>query len=48
MAPIERDEREQGMTAARMALGNEAFTNAYEEGKKMSLDEAVGFALGES
>lgn len=48
MAPIERDEREQGMTAARTALGDEAFTNAYEDGKKMSLEEAVGFALGES
>ncbi|MCI0553195.1 MAG: tetratricopeptide repeat protein [Anaerolineae bacterium] len=48
MAPIERDEREQGMAAARTAQGDEAFMNAYHEGKKMTLDEAVGFALGES
>ena len=48
MAPVERAEREQGMSVAREAMGEEAFANAYEEGKKMSLDEAVGFALGEN
>jgi len=41
-------EREQGMTAVRIAIGENAFTNAYEEGKKMSLDEAVEFVLGKS
>jgi len=40
-------EREQGMTAVRIAIGENAFTNAYEEGKKMSLEEAVAFALEE-
>jgi len=48
MAPIERAEREQGMDVAHTALGEEAFANAYEEGKKMSLDEAVGFVLEEN
>jgi hypothetical protein len=47
MAPIERAERENGIDAARTALGEEAFTNAYDEGKKMSPDEAVEFALEE-
>jgi predicted ATPase/DNA-binding XRE family transcriptional regulator len=40
----ERDEHNQAMTTARAALGEEAFSTAYEEGKKMSLDEAVAYA----
>ena len=48
MAPVERAEHEQGMDVAHTALGEEAFANAYEEGKKMSLDEAVGFVLEEN
>ena len=48
VSPAERAEREQGMASARNALGEDEFMNAYEEGKKMTLDEAVGFALGKS
>ncbi|HET9909356.1 MAG TPA: tetratricopeptide repeat protein, partial [Anaerolineales bacterium] len=48
VSPAERAEREHGMNSSRTALGDDAFANAYDEGKKMTLDEAVGFALGES
>jgi predicted ATPase len=41
----ERDEYDQVMTASRRALGAEAFSAAYEEGKMMSLDAAVVYAL---
>jgi hypothetical protein len=33
---------------ARATLGEEAFTTAWEEGKKMTFEEAVKFALEES
>ena len=45
MAPIERSEREQGLSLVRNAMDEDAFAKAYDEGKKMALDEAVGFAL---
>jgi tetratricopeptide (TPR) repeat protein len=35
------------VTSARAALGDEAYTAAYEAGKQMSLDEGVGYALKE-
>jgi len=44
----ERDEHNQAIVAARAALGEEAFSAAYEEGKKMTLDEAVAYALDET
>ncbi|MGE5083835.1 MAG: hypothetical protein ACM3ND_13165, partial [Acidobacteriota bacterium] len=47
LTPIERAEHDQAIAAARAALGEEAFTVAYEEGKRMTLDEAVAFALKE-
>ena len=43
--PAERAEHDQAIAAARAALGEEAFTAAWEEGRKMSLDQAVMFAL---
>jgi predicted ATPase/DNA-binding XRE family transcriptional regulator len=46
--PAERAEHDQAIAAARAALGEEAFATAYEEGKKMTLDEAVAFALGDT
>lgn len=48
MSLKERAEHGQAIAATRAALGEESFTNAYDEGKKMSLDEAVGFALKEN
>ena len=47
MAPVERAEREQGISVARDAMGEDAFAKAYDEGKKMSLDETVAYALKE-
>ena len=45
--PFSRTETEQYIKTAFVALGNEAYTAAYEAGKQMSLDEAVAFALKE-
>jgi predicted ATPase/DNA-binding SARP family transcriptional activator/Tfp pilus assembly protein PilF len=45
MSPLERAEYDQAIAAARAALGEEAFIAAYEEGKKMTLDEAIVYAL---
>jgi non-specific serine/threonine protein kinase len=45
LSPIERAEHDQAIAAARAALGEEALAAAYEEGKKMTLDEAVTYAL---
>ena len=39
-------QREQDLAATRAALGEDALTTAWEEGRKMTLDEAVTFALG--
>jgi hypothetical protein len=47
MSAAERAEHDQAVVASRAALGKEAFMAAYEEGKKMSLDEAVAYALKE-
>ena len=48
VSPAERAEREHGMNRARAELGEDVFTNEYEEGKKLTLDEAVAFALKEN
>ncbi|MGE5083833.1 MAG: BTAD domain-containing putative transcriptional regulator [Acidobacteriota bacterium] len=48
MSAKERAERNQAIGAAWLALGEKAFTAAYEEGKKMTMDEAVALALQES
>jgi len=45
MSAKERAERDQAIAAAHAALGEEAFASSYEEGKKMTLDEVVAYAL---
>jgi predicted ATPase/DNA-binding XRE family transcriptional regulator len=47
MSAKERAEYDQAVAAARAALGKETFIAAWEEGKKMTLDEAVSYALKE-
>src|SRR5438309_2999010 len=46
MDPDEAPEYEKGLVAIREALDEKAFSAAWAVGKKMSLDEAVAFALG--
>ena len=46
MDPDEGPEYEKGLAAIREALDEKAFSTAWGTGKKMSLDEAVAFALG--
>jgi predicted ATPase/DNA-binding XRE family transcriptional regulator/Tfp pilus assembly protein PilF len=43
----ERAEYDQAVAAARAALGEETFIVAWEDGQKMTLDEAVSYALKE-
>ena len=47
MSVAERAEYDQAIAAARAALGEEAFTAAWEEGAKMTLEQAVKYALQE-
>ena len=47
ISPRERDEHDQAIAAARAALGEVAFSDAYDEGQKMTLDEAIALALNE-
>ena len=47
MSAKEREEHDQAVASARAALGEEAFAKAWEEGNKLTLDEAVAFALKE-
>jgi tetratricopeptide (TPR) repeat protein len=47
MSPVERAEYDQAITAARAALGEEAFAKAWEEGQQMTIDEAIAYALGD-
>jgi tetratricopeptide (TPR) repeat protein len=42
--PREREMREHSLAAIRTALGEEAFTVAWAEGKAMTLEQAVGYA----
>ena len=48
MDPDEGPEYEKGLAAIRAGLDEMAFSAAWTTGKKMSLDEAVAFALGPS
>jgi hypothetical protein len=48
MSSRERAEHDQAIAAARAALGEDAFQAAYDEGKKMTLDEVVAYALEET
>ncbi len=47
MSAKERTEHDQAIAAARAALGEEAFVAAWEDGKKMTLYEAIALALQE-
>ncbi|HEX5809178.1 MAG TPA: hypothetical protein VFY25_10970, partial [Anaerolineales bacterium] len=47
ISPRERTEHDQAIAAARAALGEHAFAAAWDEGKKMTLDEAIAYALQE-
>jgi predicted ATPase/DNA-binding SARP family transcriptional activator len=47
MSPQERAEHDQAIATARAALGEEAFIAAWGDGKEMTLDEAVAYALKE-
>lgn len=48
MFAAERDRHDQVLAAVRTALGEEAFDAVYEEGKKLTLDEVVAYALNEN
>ena len=45
--PFERGIYERAVAAAQAALGEEAFAAAFAAGQRMTLDEAVAYALGE-
>jgi predicted ATPase/DNA-binding XRE family transcriptional regulator len=45
--PVEQGNVDKGITACLVKIGEAAFSDAYEEGEKMSLEEAVGCALEE-
>jgi predicted ATPase/class 3 adenylate cyclase/Tfp pilus assembly protein PilF len=47
MPPAERAEHDQAIVTARAALGEEAFAAAWEEGKAMTMEQAVEYALEE-
>src|SRR5262249_26874589 len=48
LPPNEREEYDRKMAAARQALGNEAFTNALTEGRAMTWEQAIKYALDEA
>jgi tetratricopeptide (TPR) repeat protein len=45
MSPADRADYERNVAAARAALGEESFTAAWAEGRKMTMEEAVEYAL---
>jgi len=45
LPPSERPDCDRGVAAVRAALGEEAFKAAWEEGRKMTMEEAVEYAL---
>ena len=47
MSAVGRSEHDQAVEAIRAALGDETFTATYQEGGKMTLEEAVAFARSE-
>jgi len=47
LPPADRAEHDRSVAAVRTALGEQAFSAAWAEGRAMSLDEAVAFALAE-
>jgi hypothetical protein len=46
MSPKERAEHDHAIASARAALGEEAFAAAWAEGRMMTIEEAIVFALG--
>jgi tetratricopeptide (TPR) repeat protein len=48
MSAKERAEHDQAITSARVVSGEEKFTTLYEDGRKMTLPEAVAYALSEN
>jgi non-specific serine/threonine protein kinase len=46
-SPADQDRYDQQVALARAALGEPAFTAAFEEGRTMSWEQAVAYALGE-
>jgi hypothetical protein len=47
LPPAERAEHDRSVAAVRTTLGEEAFAAAWAEGRAMSRDQAVAFALTE-
>jgi hypothetical protein len=45
--PVDDEVHAAGLAAARAALGDEAFDRLWAEGKAMTLEEAVAYALAE-
>ncbi|HLV78846.1 MAG TPA: tetratricopeptide repeat protein, partial [Chthonomonadaceae bacterium] len=45
LPPAEREEYSRLMTATREALGDEAFTAAWEQGRAMGMEQAIEYAL---
>ncbi len=45
LSPLERDEHERAVAAARAALGQAAFASARAEGRAMSIEQAMALAL---
>src|SRR5437667_2425112 len=43
--PVDRAEYEQGLAAARVQLDEEAFAKTWAEGRAMSMDQAIAYAL---
>jgi adenylate cyclase len=48
MEPVQRGVYERAVATVKAALGEAAFNAAFDAGQKMTLDEAVQFALGEN
>jgi predicted ATPase/DNA-binding SARP family transcriptional activator len=48
MSAKERAEHDEAIATARSVLGEDAFSAAWEEGKKMTLDEAIRYAIEEN
>ncbi len=45
--PLERSEHEETLAVTRAVLGEEAFSAAWQEGKGMSIDQAIKCVNGE-
>jgi hypothetical protein len=45
MSPLERDHHERDLAATRSALGEEVFSALCAEGRAMSIEQAVAYAL---